>query len=127
MIASDVPLSGHPYLARYAKQRKSFGQPISSLYAIQEKISGMSVRVDAARLLIYKAAMLKDAGKPFIKDAAQAKLYASEAATWCSHQAIQVRTCGRRYLSSAVSDVILVAIPTLLWTKSSPHRFSTLA
>eukprot|EP00429_Kryptoperidinium_foliaceum_P125809 CAMPEP_0176329992 /NCGR_PEP_ID=MMETSP0121_2-20121125/75781_1 /TAXON_ID=160619 /ORGANISM="Kryptoperidinium foliaceum, Strain CCMP 1326" /LENGTH=88 /DNA_ID=CAMNT_0017672745 /DNA_START=12 /DNA_END=275 /DNA_ORIENTATION=+ len=50
----------------------------------------MSVRVDAARLLIYKAAMLKDAGKPFIKDAAQAKLYASEAATWCSHQAIQV-------------------------------------
>jgi len=87
----------------------------------------MSVRVDAARLLIYKAAMLKDAGKPFIKDAAQAKLYASEAATWCSHQAIQVRACGRRYLSSAVPDVILVAIPTLLWTKSSPHRFSTLS
>lgn len=76
---------------RYAKQRKSFGQPISSLYAIQQKISTMSVKVDAARLLIYKAAMLKDAGKPFIKDAAQAKLYASEAATWCSHQAIQVR------------------------------------
>jgi len=75
---------------RYSKVRKSFGQPISSLYAIQEKIAGMSVRVDASRLLIYKAAMLKDAGKPFIKDAAQAKLYASEAATWCSHQAIQV-------------------------------------
>lgn len=53
----------------------------------------MSVRVDASRLLIYKAAMLKDAGKPFIKDAAQAKLYASEAATWCSHQAIQVEDC----------------------------------
>lgn len=78
---------------RYSKVRKSFGQPISSLYAIQEKIAGMSVRVDASRLLIYKAAMLKDAGKPFIKDAAQAKLYASEAATWCSHQAIQVRVC----------------------------------
>ena len=77
-------------ILRYAKVRKSFGQPISSLYAIQEKIAGMSVRVDAARLLIHKAAMLKDAGKPFIKDAAQAKLYASEAATWCSHQAIQV-------------------------------------
>lgn len=76
----------------YSKQRKSFGQPISSLYAIQEKIAGMSVRVDASRLLIYKAAMLKDAGKPFIKDAAQAKLYASEAATWCAHQAIQVCT-----------------------------------
>ena len=50
----------------------------------------MSVQIDAARLLIFKAAMLKDAGKPFIKDAAQAKLFASEAATFCSHQAIQV-------------------------------------
>ena len=50
----------------------------------------MSVKIDAARLLIHKAAMLKDAGKPFIKDAAQAKLFASEAATYCSHQAIQV-------------------------------------
>lgn len=42
------------------------------------------------RLLIYKAALLKDAGKPFVKDAAMAKLAASEAATYCSHQAIQV-------------------------------------
>ncbi len=41
------------------------------------------------RLLIHKAALLKDAGKPFIKDAAQAKLFASEAATFCAHQAIQ--------------------------------------
>ena len=49
-------------IGRYSKVRKSFGQPISSLYAIQEKIAGMSVRVDASRLLIYKAAMLKDAG-----------------------------------------------------------------
>ncbi|RYG67820.1 hypothetical protein EON64_06615 [archaeon] len=46
------------------------------------------------RLLIFKAAMLKDAGQPFTKDAAQAKLLASEAATFCSHQAIQVRLCG---------------------------------
>jgi butyryl-CoA dehydrogenase len=50
----------------------------------------MSVKIDAARLLIHKAAMLKDAGLPFIKDAAQAKLFASEAATFCAHQAIQV-------------------------------------
>jgi len=74
----------------YAKQRKSFDQPISSLYAVQEKLSQMSLKIDAARLLIFKAAMLKDAGKPYIKDAAQAKLFASEAATYCSHQAIQV-------------------------------------
>jgi butyryl-CoA dehydrogenase len=50
----------------------------------------MSTKIDAARLLIFKAAMLKDAGKPFTKDAAQAKLFASEAATYCAHQAIQV-------------------------------------
>lgn len=74
----------------YSKQRKAFDKPISSLYAIQEKLAKMSVQIDAARLLIFKAAMLKDAGKPFIKDAAQAKLFASEAATFCSHQAIQV-------------------------------------
>lgn len=42
------------------------------------------------RLLNYKAAMLKDSGKPYVKDAAQAKLAASEAATWCAHQSIQV-------------------------------------
>ena len=42
------------------------------------------------RLLIHKAAMLKDAGKPYIKDVAQGKLFASEAATYCAHQAIQV-------------------------------------
>jgi len=50
----------------------------------------MSTRIEAARLLNFKAAMLKDAGKPYIKDAAQAKLMASETATWAAHQAIQV-------------------------------------
>jgi butyryl-CoA dehydrogenase len=74
----------------YSKQRKAFDKPISSLYAIQEKLAQMSMKIDAARLLNLKAAMLKDAGKPFTKDAAQAKLFASEAATFCSHQAIQV-------------------------------------
>lgn len=76
--------------AKYAQERKSFNKPIASLYAIQEKLAKMSMKIDAARLLIFKAAMLKDAGKPFTKDAAQAKLFASEAATFCSHQAIQV-------------------------------------
>jgi butyryl-CoA dehydrogenase len=73
----------------YSTQRQSFGKPISTLYAIQEKFADMSTKIDAARLLIHKSAMLKDAGLPYIKDAAQAKLYASEAATWCAHQSIQ--------------------------------------
>jgi butyryl-CoA dehydrogenase len=73
----------------YSKQRKSFEKPISTLYAIQEKIAKMSMKIDASRLLIFKAAMLKDAGRPYTKDAAQAKLMASEAATFCAHQAMQ--------------------------------------
>ena len=76
--------------ATYANQRSAFGNPISKLYAIQDKIADMSTKVDAARLLNFKAAMLKDKGLPFTKDAAMAKLFASEAATFCSHQAIQV-------------------------------------
>ena len=50
----------------------------------------MSTQIEAARLLNFKAAMLKDSGKPFTKDAAQAKLMASETATMAAHQAIQV-------------------------------------
>ncbi len=76
--------------AMYSHQRKAFGKPISGMYAIQEKLADMSTRIDAARLLTWKAAMLQDLDKPFIKDAAQAKLFASETATWCAHQSIQV-------------------------------------
>ena len=75
---------------RYSKDRKAFGKPINSLFAIQEKIADISTGLDAARLLTFKAALLKDSSKPFVKDAAQAKLFASEVATRASHQAIQV-------------------------------------
>ena len=88
---------------RYAKERKAFDKPISTLYAIQEKIAKMSYKVDASRLLIHKAAMLKDAGKPFTKDAAQAKLVASEAATFNAHQAIQTLG-GMGYVSTIICD-----------------------
>lgn len=76
--------------AKYSTQRRAFEKPISQLYAIQEKLADMSTRVDAARLLMLKAALLKDAGRPITKDAAQAKLFASETATFVTHQAIQV-------------------------------------
>lgn len=79
--------------AAYALQRKAFDKPISQLYAIQEKIADMATRIDSARLLNFKAAMLKDAGLPYVKDAAMAKLAASEAATFAAHQAIQVNAC----------------------------------
>src|SRR4249919_1820094 len=58
----------------YAKERKAFGKPISKYQAIQTKLADMATEIEAARLLVYKAARLKDAGKPFSLTAAQAKL-----------------------------------------------------
>ncbi len=57
---------------------------------IQAKLADMHLRIEQSRLLLYKAASLKDAGRPYSKAAAMAKLSASETATWVSHQAIQV-------------------------------------
>lgn len=75
---------------KYSKQRKAFDAPIANLQAIQFKLSDMAVKVDAARLLIYQAAVLKDEGKKYIKEAAMAKLYASKIAVECALEAIQV-------------------------------------
>jgi butyryl-CoA dehydrogenase len=76
--------------AKYALDREAFGKPISSLYAIQLKLSEMECKLQSARLLTWNAAMAKDKGDDFSKEAAMAKLVASEAATFCSHRAIQV-------------------------------------
>lgn len=76
--------------ANYALERKAFGKTISSLYAIQLKLSQMECRLQSARLLTWAAALAKDRGDDFSKEAAMAKLCASEAATFCSHQAIQI-------------------------------------
>lgn len=75
---------------KYALERQAFGKPISSLQSIQNKISQMCVARDSARLLTWRAAQLKDAGETFTREAAMAKLAASEAATMCAHQAIQI-------------------------------------
>jgi len=76
--------------ARYAQQRRAWGAPIAKLQAIQFKLAEMERRVQAARLLIAKASWLKDTGQDFIRAASMAKLYATEAATWVTHQAVQV-------------------------------------
>lgn len=75
---------------RYALERQAFGKPIAELQSIQNKISAMSMARDSARLLTWRAAQLKDAGMKFTREAAMAKLAASEAATMCAHQAIQI-------------------------------------
>jgi alkylation response protein AidB-like acyl-CoA dehydrogenase len=74
----------------YAKERCTFGQPLSQHQAIQWMIADMSTEIEAARLLVYQAAWLKDQGKNFTRAAAMAKLFASEAAERAAFKAIQI-------------------------------------
>lgn len=74
----------------YAENRRAFGAPLTKLQAVQFKLADMALALESARLLTWRAAMLKDNKKPFTKEAAMAKLAASEAATAISHQAIQI-------------------------------------
>jgi alkylation response protein AidB-like acyl-CoA dehydrogenase len=74
----------------YAKQRRAFGQPISRYQAIQAKLADMATEIEAARLLVYKAARLKDAGESFTLTAAQAKLKTGRLAVRCSEEAVQI-------------------------------------
>jgi butyryl-CoA dehydrogenase len=74
----------------YAKERKSFGVPIAQHQAIQFMLADMAVQIDAARLLCWRAATMKDKGVRHSMESAMAKLYASEMATRVTHKAIQV-------------------------------------
>ncbi|RHY30181.1 hypothetical protein DYB32_004574 [Aphanomyces invadans] len=74
----------------YAHDRKTFGQPLAKNPIIQTKLARMAMELDAARLLTWRACELKDAGLAFSKEAAMAKLKASEVATYNSHQAVQI-------------------------------------
>ncbi|KAM4527206.1 short-chain specific acyl-CoA dehydrogenase, mitochondrial [Odontesthes bonariensis] len=76
--------------ADYALKRTAFGAPIGKLQAIQFKLADMAVAIESARLLTWKASLLRDSKKAFTKEAAMAKLAASEAATFCAHQSIQI-------------------------------------
>ncbi|MDX6640890.1 MAG: hypothetical protein QOF12_1901 [Solirubrobacteraceae bacterium] len=74
----------------YAKERRAFGQPISKFQAIQAKLADMVTEIEAARLLVYKAALEKDAGKNFSLTAAQAKLKTGRLAVRCAEEAVQI-------------------------------------
>jgi butyryl-CoA dehydrogenase len=75
---------------RYSKQRRQFGVPISKHQAIQAMIADMATEVDASRLLVYRAAAVRDSGRPFSREAAMAKLYASETASKVADMAVQI-------------------------------------
>ncbi len=83
---------------RYSKDRVTFGQPIFNHQAVQFKLAEMATQIEAARQLIWHAASLKDAGRPCLKEAAMAKLFASEMAEKVCSEAIQIHG-GYGYLS----------------------------
>jgi short-chain 2-methylacyl-CoA dehydrogenase len=74
----------------YAKERRAFGKPISKFQAIQAKIADLSAQIEAARLLTYRAALEKDAGKSFTLTAAQAKLITGRLAVRATEEAVQI-------------------------------------
>ncbi len=75
---------------KYARQRIQFKVPIAKHQSIQEKIADMACQVESARLMVYRAAILKDMGKPFSKEAAMAKLMASETSSTVADMAVQI-------------------------------------
>ncbi len=78
------------YALAYAKERKQFGKPIAEFQAVQFDLARMATDVEAARLLTYNAARLKDAGMPFLKEAAMTKYFVSQIAEKVSSMAIEI-------------------------------------
>ncbi|MGB3259816.1 acyl-CoA dehydrogenase [Paenisporosarcina sp.] len=75
---------------RYSKERKQFGKPLSDFQITQFKLADMAMKIELARTMVYKAAWLKDQGRPFSKEASMCKLYASEIAMQIADQAVQI-------------------------------------
>ena len=88
--ALGIAAGAYERAVAYSKERKAFGKEISQHQAIQFKLADMATRIEAARLLCYKAAWEKDNGMDYATSAAMAKLYASETAMWVTTNAVQV-------------------------------------
>lgn len=88
--ALGIASAARDHALNYAQERHQFGQPLTSLPAIQSKLAEMATRIEASRLLIYRAAHLKEQGQPCAKEAAMAKLAASDTAMWVTTEAIQI-------------------------------------
>jgi alkylation response protein AidB-like acyl-CoA dehydrogenase len=78
------------YAAKYAQERKQFGQALSTFQGIQFQIAQMATDIEAARLMVYNAARMKDARMPFVKEAAMAKLFASQVAERVTSLAVEI-------------------------------------
>jgi alkylation response protein AidB-like acyl-CoA dehydrogenase len=87
--ATGMARAALEYAVEYAKQRVQFGKPIAQHQAVAFRLADMATRVDAARLLVWRAARKLDAGQAARHESAMAKLYAAEAAMWCTWAAVQ--------------------------------------
>jgi len=88
--ALGIAAGAYELALKYSKERKAFGKELSHHQAIQFKLADMATKIDAARLLVWQAAFLKDQKKDFVKAAAQAKLFASQIAQEVTTEAVQI-------------------------------------
>jgi alkylation response protein AidB-like acyl-CoA dehydrogenase len=88
--ALGIASGAYELALKYSKERKAFGKHLAEHQAIQFKLAEMATQIDAARLLVWQAAFLKDQGKDFVKAAAMAKLYASRIAQEVTSEAVQI-------------------------------------
>ena len=89
-LALGLAQGAYEHAAKYSKIRKQFGQTIASFQGIQFMLAEMATKIEASRLLVYHAAVLRDAGKEYAKEASMAKLFASETGNWVTDKAIQI-------------------------------------
>ena len=89
-LAVGIAQGAFESAVRYSQERQQFGKPISEFQAIQFKVANMATQIDAARLLMYRAAWMKDQGKKTTKESSMAKLFASEISVNVCEEAIQV-------------------------------------
>ncbi|GAB3770854.1 acyl-CoA dehydrogenase family protein [Spirosoma horti] len=88
--ALGIAAGAYELALKYSQERKAFGKQIFDHQAIQFKLAEMATKIEAARLLVYKAARLKDEHKDYVQAAAMAKLFASDVAMWATTEAVQI-------------------------------------
>lgn len=89
-MAVGIAQGAYEKALAYAKERKQFGSPLSKFQVIQFKLADMAMKIELARNMVYKAAWLKDQGRPFSIEASMCKLYASEMCMEVTNQAVQI-------------------------------------
>ncbi len=89
-LSLGVAQGAYEHALAYAKVRHQFGQPIANFQGVQFMLADMAMKIEAARHLVYHAAMLRDAGREYTKEASIAKLYASEIGNWVTDKSIQI-------------------------------------